>query len=436
MNFYDLDPQAQQQAAERRLLAYLRDYVTRYHPFLRQFYRAQGIDLAAIRSMHDFYKLPIIDKTHLRSNPLLFVLRPATPGGLPLPEGFDTEPLPAATTLRYALQAALNMPRDPAALVRRESVSERARRRGMLEWLPIHTHASSGSSGEPTPVMFSHYDLHHVVGEMASLVIKRKKQDPGVPPFRWDDRKLSLFPGAPHVAFYAPVIAKILTGAPSFETFGGAVIPTERQVAMFERGGFQTLLAIPSYLVYWLRTALDLQRRGTVGPLLALRRVVLGAEPVSEALRQYIVDLAAECGAPPPLKVLQTAGMTEMKWTFIECTERSGVHLNPKYYFWELLDPVTRTPVAPGEPGVLVFTHIGWRATVLVRVLDRRLGSRRHAVGALSALRLDVPAHLPADLPGGGGFLQNQGRARRVARPDRGRPRHAWGEILPGDPRQ
>jgi phenylacetate-CoA ligase len=26
-----------------------------------------------------------------------------------------------------------------------------------------------------------------------------------------------------------------------------------------------------------------------------------------------------------------------------------------------------RQPVKPGEPGVLVFTHIGWRGTVLVR---------------------------------------------------------------------
>ena len=59
--------------------------------------------------------------------------------------------------------------------------------------------------------------------------------------------------------------------------------------------------------------------------------------------------------------------MTELKWVCTECSEGSGLHLNPKYYYWELLHPETREPVAPGEPGVLVFSHIGWRGTVLVR---------------------------------------------------------------------
>ena len=367
MNFYDLDPDTQRAAAERRLLAYLRNYVSRYHPYLRRLYRDNGIDLSRIRSMEAFQRLPIIDKTHLRRDPLLFILRPTVAGGAPLPDGYDTEPLPASTQLQYFVKGALNLSGDPAHLVRRDTLKDKARRQGLLEWLPIHTHASAGSSGEPTPVMFTHYDITHVIREIASLVIDQKKQDPGLPRFEWDDRKLSLFPGAPHVAFYAPIIAKLLVGTPSFETFGGAVIPTERQIAMFEAGGFQTLLAIPSYLVYWLRRALELQQEGRVGPLKRLRRVVLGAEPVSEALRQHIVELAAQVGAEPPLKVVQSMGMTEMKWTFLECTERGGIHLNPKYFFWELLDKETRQPVEPGEPGVLVFTHIGWRGTVLVR---------------------------------------------------------------------
>ena len=323
--------------------------------------------MARIDNFEEFRRLPITEKRELQQNPLMFILRPATEDGPPLPDGYNSERLPRSTLLRYALKAAVNLPRDPATLVRRESLQERARRQGMLEWLPIHTHASSGSSGDPVPVMFTHFDLHHVLREMASLVMETRKPDPRIPKFRWDDRKLSIFPGAPHVAFYAPVIAKILVGTPSFETFGGAVIPTERQITMFAAGGFQTLLAIPSYLVYWLRRAIEMQRQGKVGPLKRLRRVVLGAEPVSEPLREHIVQLAAEAGAEPPLKILQTAGMTEMKWTFMECTERGGVHLNPKYYYWELLHPETRQPVGPGEPGVLVFTHIGWRGTVLVR---------------------------------------------------------------------
>jgi phenylacetate-coenzyme A ligase PaaK-like adenylate-forming protein len=59
--------------------------------------------------------------------------------------------------------------------------------------------------------------------------------------------------------------------------------------------------------------------------------------------------------------------MTELKWAFYECSEGAGIHLNPRFYYWELLHPETRQPVGPGEPGVLVFSHIGWRGTVFIR---------------------------------------------------------------------
>src|SRR5438132_1156907 len=88
---------------------------------------------------------------------------------------------------------------------------------------------------------------------------------------------------------------------------------------------------------------------------------------MSEKLREIIRTLAHAAGADPRLKIYETLGMTEMKWWFGECNEHSGLHLNPRHYYWELLDPQTREPVGPGEPGVLVFSHIGWRGTVLVR---------------------------------------------------------------------
>ena len=65
--------------------------------------------------------------------------------------------------------------------------------------------------------------------------------------------------------------------------------------------------------------------------------------------------------------MIQSYGMTEFKWVFYECSEGAGIHLNPKYYYWELLHPETHKPVPPGEPGVLVFSHIGWRGTALIR---------------------------------------------------------------------
>ena len=366
-NFYDLDASAQQERAFARLRRYLRDYVDPYHPFLRKHYRDAGVSAAAVRTIDDFRRLPLIEKQHLQSNPHSFVVRPRL-AGTPTPDnGLATEPLRRSTLLRYALQSVANRPRDYSTLVRSSPLADRIRRRGQLEWLPIHHHVSGGSTGDPVPVSFTSWDLHNVVSEMASLAIIHKHPKPGYLPFDFAERKLVLFPGAPHVAFYGAVLAKILAGSPSFETFGGAVIPTDRQLSMFVSGGFSAVVAIPSYLVHWLRRAVTLRAENRLGPLKTLRRVILGAEPVSEALREQIRSLAADAGADPGLRIVQTAGMTEMKWTFFECAERSGVHLNPKFYYWELLHPDTRQPIEPGEPGVLVFTHVGWRGTVLVR---------------------------------------------------------------------
>ena len=367
MNYYDIDPAAQQEHALQNLFRYLRRYIGPYHPFLRRLYREKGVDLRSLRTRADLLSVPLIYKDQLRADPSLFILQPHAPGNPPLPEGYDTRRLDNAAIAKYIFQAALNYPRDHSQAVRRPTFRQKIERRGKLEWLPVHYHASTGSTGEPTPVTFTLFDVRRPVSEMASLVIQEKRPNPKFLPYDWSERWMSLMPAAPHVAFYSVILGKLAAGTPSFETCGGSVIPTDRQVELFARGGFSGAIAIPSYMTYWLRRAHHLQREGRVGPLKNLRRLLLGAEPISENLREYIRNLAREAGADPAVRVIQTYGMTELKWVFYECSEGSGIHLNPKYYYWELLHPETREPVQPGEPGVLVFSHIGWRGTVLIR---------------------------------------------------------------------
>jgi phenylacetate-coenzyme A ligase PaaK-like adenylate-forming protein len=365
-NFYELDPAEQQRRSLDRLFRYLREYVAPFHPYLRKLYRQQQIDIARLRTPDDLRRLPIITKAQLREDPQAFVLRPAFPG-VPVLPGYETLPPRKSMLAGYALRALLNRPFDHTQQFRRPSFRDRIRRRAQLEWLPAHFHASSGSTGKPTPAVYTHHDLTHVVKHLASQLMLPHEPNPDE--IYWDlaDRGMSLFPGAPHLAFFSTVLAKILVGTSCFETGGGHVIPTDRQVTLFFEGGFSSLVAIPSYVVYWLRRALALQAEGKIGPLAKLQHIALGAEPVSEALRENIRTLAHAAGADPRLKVYVTLGMTEMKWWFGECNERSGLHLNPRYYYWELLDPQTREPVPEGAPGVLVLSHIDWRGTVLVR---------------------------------------------------------------------
>jgi phenylacetate-coenzyme A ligase PaaK-like adenylate-forming protein len=217
VNFYDLEPDAQRRASATRLFRYLRDYVVPYHPYLRRLYREAGVDVTRLRTPDDVRRLPIIDKTHLRADPQLFLLRPTVPGGPALPDGYQTEPLRKSTALKYAAQALLNYPRDPSRFVRKTSLMERIKRRGLLEWQPIHYHVSTGSTGQPTPVTYTHYDLTHAVHELASLLARLRHPKDDQVQFDWSDRVMSVFPGAPHVAFFAPLLAKTLAGISVFE---------------------------------------------------------------------------------------------------------------------------------------------------------------------------------------------------------------------------
>ena len=362
-----MDPIEQRRASAARLFRYVREYIYPYHPYLRRLYQQERVDLSKLRDPDDIRRLPIIDKSHLQSDPQLFILRPATPGGPPSPEGYQTEPLHKLALVKYALQTLVNRPRDYTRLAWQPTLRQQVRRRGLLEWQPIHYIFSTGSSGTPTPVTYTHYDFTHVLAEMTSLFARPKNLDPNRAYFEWTDRIMNVFPGAPHMAFFGPLLAKVITGVPSFETFGGAVIPTDRQIAIFDAGGFTTLAAVPSYLVRWLRRATILLEEGKIRPLNRFKSALVGAEPLSASQHDYIRDLALSLGADPRFAIHQTLGLTEMKWTSIECGDGSGMHLNPKYFFCELLHPQTREPVAPGEPGVLVFSHIGWRGTALIR---------------------------------------------------------------------
>lgn len=368
MNVYDLEPAQQKKWALERLFRYIRRYIYPYHPYLRRAYKQAGVNVDRLRTEDDLRRLPIVDKKAMRADPQAFILRPAFPGVPPLAD-YETAPPRRSMLAKYIAQAALNLPREYTHQLRQPDFREKVRRRALMEWLPIHFHVSTGSTGAPTPATYTHYDLNNVIKHVGSTLLlpKRALRDPNECYYDWTERGMNMFPGAPHLAFFSPVLSKTAVGTSTFDTFGGSVIPTDRTISLFEQGGFSAMTAVPSYFVHWLRRAITLQQEGAIGKLSAFKRVVLGAEPVSDTLREHIRELALQLGADPRFRIFQSLGMTEMKWFGLECSERSGIHMNSRYFYWELLHPETREPVAEGEPGVLVFSHIDWRGTALVR---------------------------------------------------------------------
>jgi len=360
-NFYMKSADDQKEASFRRLSDYIRDVLYPYHPYYRKLFQENGIKPSDIRTPADLSKIPVTYKDDYRPDPISFIVQPKFPGREAL---YDTEKIAPKFLAKYLAQSIFNYPRDFAHLYRvnfKEGFAyNKIGRRVALEWNPIHFHASAGSTGDPTPAVYTHRDFQVPIKEGVSAFWSGHD-------VKWDMRALNIFPGAPHLAFFQVLMGKWFGGSSGFDTFGGNVVPTERQIALFNEGGFAGLIAIPSYLVYWLRRAVEMVESGQVPPLEKLMIAICAAEPLTESLREYIRSLVIQAGGRDDFRLVQGYGMTEMKLAFYECHEKSNIHLNPKFFYWEVLDPETNEPVPEGEPGVLTFSHIDWRGTTFLR---------------------------------------------------------------------
>jgi phenylacetate-CoA ligase len=348
-------------ASFRRLTDYIREVLYPYHPYYRKLFQENGIKPSDIRKPSDLAKIPVTYKDDYRPDPLAFIVQPKLPGRDAL---YDTASLSPKFIAKYLAQSVFNHPKDYADLYRvnygEGFAYRKIGRRVALEWNPIHFHASAGSTGDPTPAVYTYRDLHGPIKEACSAFWSGRD-------VKWDLRALNIFPGAPHLAFFQVIMGKWLGGSSGFDTFGGNVVPTERQIQLFKEGGFSALIAIPSYLVYWLRRAVEMVESGQVEPLDKLFIALCAAEPLTDSLRDYIKDLVVKAGGRDDFRLVQGYGMTEMKLACYECHEGSNIHLNPKFFYWEVLDPKTSEPVPEGEPGVLTFSHIDWRGTTFLR---------------------------------------------------------------------
>jgi len=365
--FLKLSPWKQKELSVKRLLYYIKHYVYPYHPYIRKTYKQLGINLDKINTYEDFTNLPLITKTDYRKDPRAFILQPKFPTRESL-ISYDTAMIDKRLLIKYILQAIFNIPADKVSQYRTMSIKEKITRRIIQEWFPIHFHASAGSTGEPTPAVYTYYDMKKILNELAYAVFIEPKDMPeDAPRATFDKINFNTFPGAPHLAFFQAVFTKIFVGGSSFDSFGGKVIPTDQQIRIFAQGKFNGITSVPSYMVYWLRKAVDMHERGEIPDLPFFEGVILGAEGVSSELKAYILELAKKLGAHPKFRVVSSYGSTELKWAFFEPDYDCGIHLDPRFYFWELLDPETKKPVKQGEPGILVFSHIGWRGTVFTR---------------------------------------------------------------------
>lgn len=164
----------------------------------------------------------------------------------------------------------------------------------------------------------------------------------------------SLFPGA--FTFNQAAEALGATVAPS------ATVSARLQLQIMRDFRSTVLAATPSFALHLLDTLDEETERGRESHDLSLKLMVLGPDPIPEALRERI---RTRLGIP----AFGLYGVSEMVEPGLagECSALRGFHLAEDHFLAEVVHPVTGQPVGPGSEGELVITTLSAEAYPLIR---------------------------------------------------------------------
>jgi phenylacetate-CoA ligase len=354
--YRDCSGEEQRDISFQLLLKYIKEYVYPYSPHYRRLFKENGIDVRQLKTYEDFLKIPITTKEDNLKDPRSFILQPSISGQ---ESAYETEHLSKMKQIGYVVETLkTRYARDKYGPDR--SFKEKVRQTALREWFPIHFQASGGTTGVSSSTVYTHKEVMPggAFPSCSSTYCIIRGMEP-------DAMVLNIMPGVPHLGFYQSFMTMFTEGFSVFNTFGGKGIPTERQVEIASKQDFTGMLGITSYIYYWLGVAKKLIDEGVVSPITSFKIAFCAGEPMNDEYVQKIKERFAAIGSDA--KVIEIYGSTELKVAFYECDTGSKPHINPEYFFVECLDPETKQPVKWGEPGVFVFSHIGWRGTVFLR---------------------------------------------------------------------
>jgi phenylacetate-CoA ligase len=268
-----------------------------YHhvPFYNDLFKKQGIHPDDIKGIEDLPKLPFTRKTDLRDN------------------------------YPYKMFA------SPMHEIRR-------------------IHASSGTTGKPTVVGYTHNDL-----EVFDEVVARSLVCAGAKP----GMKL-------HNAYGYGLFTGGLGMHGGATKLGMAVIPisggmTDRQLTILQDFTPEVICCTPSYAQ---TLAEECKKRGIDTEKLAVKYAVLGAEPWTEAIRKQVEE-GLNVTATNIYGLSEIMGPGVSQEDFEE--KGTGSYIWEDHFFPEVVDRDTGKPLPYGEEGVLVFTTITKEAFPLLR---------------------------------------------------------------------
>ncbi|MFD1645435.1 phenylacetate--CoA ligase PaaK [Haloarchaeobius litoreus] len=210
-------------------------------------------------------------------------------------------------------------------------------------------HASSGTTGKPKIVAYTEDDLdvwHEVMAR--SLYAAGVREGDMVQ----NSYGYGLFTGG--LGFHDGV-----------EELGACVIPTgggntARQLDMLQDMESDVLSCTPSYCLYLAEYA---EENGVDIQDLPLERVVIGAEPFTDPMREEIEEAL-------DVTAVDVYGLSEIigPGVSIECEEaQDGLHLWEDHFYPEIVDPTTGEVLDEGEEGELVITSLTKQAFPMIR---------------------------------------------------------------------
>ncbi len=221
----------------------------------------------------------------------------------------------------------------------------------------VRIHASSGTTGKSTVVGYSRRDVKNWARLMA-----RSLAAAGVTPRDTVHNAYGygLFTGGLGVHYGVEEI-----GATILPISGGG---TKRQAMLLKDFGPTVLTCTPSYALHLYEVA---RESGIRFEKLGIHTGIFGAEPWSDEMR---LDIEAKLG----LKALNIYGLSEIMGPGVgqECAvAHAGIHIWEDHFLIEIIDPISREHVPPGETGELVITTLTKEAQPLIRYRTRDLVS-------------------------------------------------------------
>ncbi len=219
----------------------------------------------------------------------------------------------------------------------------------------VRIHASSGTTGKPTVVGYTHND-----SEMWSNMVARSLRAAGARPG-----------DMVHVSYGYGLFTGGLGAHYGAEKLGLTVIPfgggqTERQVQLIMDFKPTIIMVTPSYM---LAIADELEKQGIDPRSTSLRIGVFGAEPWTNDMRRAIE-------ARMNITAVDIYGLSEVIGPGVanECIEtQDGPTIWEDHFYPEIIDPDTGVVLPDGELGELVFTSLTKEALPIIRYRTRDL---------------------------------------------------------------